>query len=335
MSSHIIDKKICPNIDLGLCCINTVLRKQKPSIFPNRTCRLSTAIDKGIEHIKGLIIQNLKDVLKILDWNKEHNIFSYRLSSDMFPHINNPRFGKNRVDSKGNRIGHRYSIAFAKPLLREIGKKAHSYGIRLSFHPGQYNQIAAPSDLVFENTVRDLSSHARILDIIEQNIDVGENRAIICIHGGGMYNDKEKTKKRWIEKFALLPENVRSRICLENCEKCYSCSDCLYICESLNIPQIYDVHHYNCYTLLHPEEKQEDPKKLMPRVLKTWQRRGLKPYFHISEQGSGRIGHHSDYIENIPEYILNIGVPITLDIEAKAKEQAILKLMKKYKLKPV
>lgn len=312
-------------IDLGLCCINSTLRKQKPSVFPNRTCRVATVEKKGLEYVKNLALQNMKDVLKILRWNYKHNIRSYRLSSDMFPHINNPRVGVHHEP-----YGNRYSLDFAIKYLKKIGKKAHKYGIRLSFHPGQYNQIASPIQKVFENTVRDLSVHAYLLDIIEENIDVGENRGILCIHGGGTYNDKEGTITRWIERFGQLPEHVRLRLCLENCEKCYSTTDCLRICDAVNIPLIYDVHHYNCYTLLHPDEKQLDPMVLMPKVLETWKRHKLKPYFHISEQGHGRVGHHSDYIEEIPGYIFELGVSITLDVEAKAKEQAIMRLMKKY-----
>ena len=101
------------------------------------------------------------------------------------------------------------------------------------------------------------------------------------------------------------------------------------ISHSLNIPHIFDTHHYNCYSLLHKNETQESADSLMPKVLNTWKKRGLKPYFHISEQGSGKIGHHSDYVETIPDYLLNIKIHITIDIEAKAKEQAILKLKNK------
>lgn len=314
------------NIELGLCCINTVLRKQKPSIFPNRTCRLKTADngEEGHNHVKSLALQNVKDVIDILEWNQEHGITAYRLSSDMFPHAGNPRYGIYR------KKGPRYSLRFALKILRKIGETAYRYGHRLSMHPGQYNQIASPNENTFRNTKLDLSHHARILDLIEEKHEWGEKRAIICIHGGGVYGDKQKTIKRWIERFKQLDENVQSRIALENCEKCYSVEDCLQICKALNIPLIFDVHHYNCYSLLHPEEKQRSPEELLPEILDTWKKRGLKPYFHISEQGSGKIGHHSDYIEEIPEYLLNIDVPITLDVEAKAKEQAILKLVKKY-----
>ena len=314
------------NLELGLCCINTTLRERKPTVFANRTCRLKTAQEKGMDHVKSLVIQNLRDVILILEWNHAHNITSYRLSSDMFPHAGNPRYGKTR------RKGPRYSLKFAKPYLRDVGIRAHSLNHRLSMHPGQYNQIASPTQSVFDNTVLDLSYHARVLDLIERGRDWGDRRAIICIHGGGMYGDKETTIRRWIDRFKTLPANVKSRIALENCEKCYSSEDCLRICEELNIPHIFDTHHYSCYSLLHPDEKQSSPDSLMPRILRTWQRRGLKPYFHISEQGTGRTGHHSDYIDTIPDYMLNIPVPVTMDVEAKKKEKAILKLVEKYNI---
>tara|TARA_Y100000389_G_C17429026_1_gene501388 strand:- start:89 stop:1102 length:1014 start_codon:yes stop_codon:yes gene_type:complete len=322
---EIIDNDIS-HINLGLCCINTELRKK--DIFPNRTCRLKTAQEKGLDYIKSLVIKNLQDVLTILEWNKENKIYSYRLSSDMFPHVNNTKF-HNPTDITEPT----YSLDFSKELLHKIGKKAFDYGIRLSFHPGQYNQIGTPNQKVFENTVRDLSVHCKILDIIEENIDIGKNRAIICIHGGGVYKEKEKTIERWIKQYKTLPNNLKKRLCIENCERCYSVEDCLYICKNTGLSLIFDVHHYNCTSQIYPELKQKTPKELLPLILQTWKNRGLKPYFHISEQGSGRIGHHSDYIETIPHYLLELDCNITLDIEAKAKEKAILKLFKKYLLK--
>jgi len=312
---------IC-HIDLGLCCINMGLREQKPSIFVNRTCRLSTAEEKGIEYVKKLALDNVKDCLKLIEWNEKNGIRSYRLSSDMFPHLSNPSYSD-----------YDYSLDFAKEGLYDIGAKAYEYRQRLSMHPGQYNQIGAESEEVFEKTILDLRCHADILDIIEEDIDFEENRGIICIHGGGMYGNKEKTIDRWCENFYRLPENVQSRIAIENCEKCYNTEDCLKISKRLNIPVIFDIHHYHCYKILHPDRKEEPVvpiEKTLKKVFKTWHRRGLKPYCHISEQGKGRIGHHSDYISKIPDCFLNIEEDFTLDVEAKMKEKAIFKLKKIY-----
>ena len=311
------------NIDLGLCCINTRLRAQKPTITCNRTCRLKTANEKGVVYIQTLVKANLRDVLKILQWNVDNNIKSYRLSSDMFPHFSNPSFG----ECSENKI--RYNIDFAKPLLHEIGKFAIENHIRLSFHPGQYNQIASPSEDVFKKTVLDLYCHAVILDTIEENHDFKKNKGILCIHGGGTYNDKEKTIQRWVERFDLLPDNVKNRIAIENCEKGYSSEDCIRISKMVKIPHIFDIHHYNCYNKYHPAETQKKIEALLPDILQTWSDVCKKPYFHISEQGSGKCGHHSDFIEKIPKYMFDIG-PVTLDVEAKAKEEAILKLVDMY-----
>lgn len=314
---------IC-NLELGLCCINTTLRNQKPSITCNRTCRLETANNKGLDYIKSLVISNLKDVIKILEWNRDNNIKSYRLSSDMFPHLSNPEFG-NLCRTKP-----RYSIDFAHQYLKDIGTFAYNNNIRLSFHPGQYNQIGAKSKNIFDKTSLDLYCHAMILDIIEQDLDFKKNSAIICIHGGGIYGDKPSTISRWCQQFKLLPENVKNRIAIENCEKCYSSEDCLYISNLTGIPHIFDIHHYNCYNILHPNIYQKPPEVLIPLILNTWKKANKKPYFHISEQGlSNHIGHHSDYVENIPKYMF-FDTFCTLDIEAKKKELAILHLLDNY-----
>ena len=60
----------------------------------------------------------------------------------------------------------------------------------------------------------------------------------------------------------------------------------------------------------------------------------IKPKFHVSEQGSGKVGHHSDYIDILPEYLLEIPVRynthIDIMIEAKKKELSIHQLYEKY-----
>ena len=51
---------------------------------------------------------------------------------------------------------------------------------------------------------------------------------------------------------------------------------------------------------------------------------------HISSQGDGKIGHHSEYIEEIPEYVIEIKEGIDLMVEAKRKEKAIKRLKERY-----
>ena len=211
-------------IQLGLCCLNTILRKQTPfPIFASRKMIIRTIKEKGIHVLKAKIIQNLKDVLTMMDWNEENGIKVFRLSSEMFPHKSNPKV----VD---------YDFDFAKDLLKQIGEKSKKYNQRLTFHPGQYNVIGTPNEKAFQQTINDLSYHADVLDLI----GAGKN-SVMVIHGGGIYGDKKKTKKRWCEQYQLLPEKVKKRLVLENCEKCFSIIDCLQVSKKVNIPVVFSI----------------------------------------------------------------------------------------------
>ena len=303
-------------VQLGLCCLNTNLREQKPPVFASRKMIIRSIEEKGIEVLKEKIIQNLKDILTMMDWNEENGIKVFRLSSEMFPHKSNPR-----VED--------YSFDFAEELLREIGEKSKKYNQRLTFHPGQYNVIASPNETAFKHTVDDLKYHADVLDLMQLGKD-----SVMVIHGGGIYGNKDETIERWCENYLKLPENVRRRLVLENCEKCFSIKDCLYISNKVNIPVVFDTHHYNCYCEMHQLESFKPASEYISDILNTWNRRKIKPKFHVSEQGAGRVGHHSDFIETIPDYLLEIPKKykqhIDIMIEAKRKEQAIIKLYVKY-----
>ena len=303
-------KDLNGRLKLGLCCINTQLRKE--SIYCSRTCiRRNFTVEKA----KELATKNVKDIIKLIEWNKNNNIQCLRLSSDMFPHF---------TDSETEK----YTIDFAKEDLKKAGDLANSLGHRIVMHPGQYNQVGAKSKNIYDKTVEDLSHHADILD----SMGIGDD-GVIIVHGGGTYGDKETTIRRWIDQYDDLPRKVKNRLVLENCERQYSIRDCLNISEECGIPVVFDFHHYDCYSLIHKDEKQEDITDLASEIIETWNKRRV--LMHVSEQGKGRIGHHSDYIEKIPDNLLHIlednpTLNIDLEVEAKMKEKAIDRLYKKY-----
>ncbi len=304
------------SIQLGLCCLNIELRECKPSVFSSRSVILKTLHEKGVDNLKAKIVENLQDVLIMMDWNEANGIKVFRLSSEMFPHISNP----NAPD---------YTLEFAKDLLKRIGEKSKKYNQRLTFHPGHFNCLGSPTESVIEHTIRDLDYHASVLDMME----LGPN-SVMVIHGGGIYGDKNKTIDRWCENYNKLPDNIKRRLVLENCERNFSIEDCLRVSEKVKVPVVFDTHHYECYNIMHPNEKLEIADNYISKILETWSRRGIKPKFHVSEQGAGKCGHHSDYIETIPNYLLEIPkkykTDIDIMIEAKMKEKAIFKLYEKY-----
>ena len=239
------------SIQLGLCCLNTILRAQKPPVFASRKMIIRTVKEKGIDVLKQKILQNLRDVLTMIDWNEENGIKVFRLSSELFPHKSNPK-----VED--------YSFDFAKDLLRQIGIKAKKYNQRLTFHPGQYNVVGTPNIKSFQQTIVDLKYHADVLDLINAGKD-----SVMVVHGGGIYNDKKATLERWCKQYMLLPKNVRNRLVLENCEKCFSIEDCLYVSKKVNIPVVFDTHHYDCYCKMHPDETFK-PAEYISDILDSW-----------------------------------------------------------------
>lgn len=306
-----------PPLQLGLCCVNTVLKAQKPSVYASRTMTLKYAVSRGVGALKEKGRANLEDVLRMMDWNHAHHINVFRLSSDLLPHFANPQLPAH--------IAEDYTFAFAADLLLAIGAKARLLNQRLTFHPGQYNVIGTPHESAFRSTLLDLKYHADLLDMMGC-----DQHSVMVVHFGGVYNNKPETVERWVTNFYQLPVNVQNRLVLENCERSFSVVDCLALSARLNIPVVLDTHHHDIYRASHPSENIQDASFYAPAVLATWQRRGIKPKFHVSEQGEGKVGHHSDYISALPAWLCAVpsvyGVHIDVMIEAKAKEQAIFKL---------
>lgn len=320
-----------PNIRLGLCCINMQLRHNE-EIYTNRTKIMKQIEKHGLEAAKNAAINNVIDLAKMILWNKNHGIEVTRVSSSLVPHSTNPL-----IIEKFGKEGEEYaSLEFLRPYLEKVGHVARLEKIRLTFHPGQFCQIGSPSFSVFNSTVKDLEMHAKFFEMMKMG-----KESVMVVHIGGVFCDKPKTIERFKERFKMMPKNIRNRVVLENDEKCYDADEVLEICETLNVPMVFDIFHYYCYGKLHPEVKQKTIDEMMPRILQTWKRKDIRPKFHLSEQADGKkIGSHSVFVKEISKELLEIpkkyGVMIDIMVEAKGKEIAIGKLYRKYpKLKPV
>jgi UV DNA damage endonuclease len=297
------------NFNFGYACLNTVLRSQKPSVFSSRTVRLATYQQKGLDYIKELSIQNLKDLLTILKWNKENGVYFMRMSSEMFPFASHPEHG--------------YDIVYAKEYLQAVGDYAKQNGMRLTMHPGQYDVLSSNKDDVIKHTILDLEHHAQIMDLMGLN-----QNGVMIIHGGGVYGNKKKALERLEDNIKALSENVRNRLVLENCEMAYTVEDLLDISERLQVPIVMDTHH----DAINPSSK---PLEFyFDRVFEVWNNRGIKPKMHLSNSVPGILDtdtktarrKHSDYIAYFHECLYKITFPIDIMLECKMKEQALLKL---------
>lgn len=263
---------------------------------------------------------NCKDLIKMINYVAQNDgTRVFRMSSDLFPHKSNPRTPD-------------YDLGFASKLLKEAGDLARRYKMRLTFHPGQYNVVGTPHKDKFHKTCLDLDYHAEVMDIMCCDQD-----CTMVVHGGGLYGDKPSTVQRWVDQYFDLPARVQRRLVLENCEKCFNVEDCLTVSDRIferngkGVPVVFDTHHYTCYNLMHPKESIKPAAEYIDHVLETWNRRNMKPLFHVSEQRPGsQVGSHSDLIDEIPDYLFQIKQPFDLMVEAKLKEQAMDQLYQTY-----
>jgi UV DNA damage endonuclease len=167
---------------------------------------------------------------KIFDYLKRHNILMYRISSDLAPYVTHPDL----TQFHGQ-------IRECQPELRELGKRAGAQGLRLSFHPSQFIVLNSPDPKLIDKSIWDLTSQAEMLDCMELGPE-----AVLVIHVGGTYGDRQSGRQRWVETYHRLPEPVRRRLVLENDDIRYGAADVLAIHEQTGVPLVFDYLHFWC-----------------------------------------------------------------------------------------
>ncbi|KAL8949414.1 MAG: hypothetical protein Q9222_004466, partial [Ikaeria aurantiellina] len=256
----------------------------------------------------------------MLRWNDRYGIKFMRLSSEMFPFASHEEYG--------------YKLApFASEALAEVGKVAAELGHRLTTHPGQFTQLGSPRKPVIDNALRDLDYHAELLSLLKMPPQQDRD-AVMILHLGGVFGDREATLNRFRENYAKLPQGVKDRLVLENDDVSWSVHDLLPLCEELNIPLVLDFHHHNI--IFDAEQIREGTRDIMdlyPRILATWKRKNITPKMHYSEPTPEAITgrqrrKHNPRVATLPP------CPPDMDlmIEAKDKEQAVFELMRTFKL---
>lgn len=289
---------------LGYPCINMSL----PSKF--RNCRLATVEKEGLAKVKEIALHNFREVSRILDWNLDHDIYFFRISSEMVP------FASHEI-TKGWEWWMDEDI---QNITEDIKRKKANHNMRLSVHPGQYTVINSPKEEIVKRSIAELCYHQRILDLV--------NGDDMILHVGGVYGDKEKAKERFVEGFSLLPEEIKNTLRIENDDKSYHVKDVLDIHKKTGVSICFDFHHHRCnpYNELSLEE-------ILAKVFQTWGKK--KPKVHIS---SGRTCHtdtaHADYIllEDYFDALAVIGDhDVDIMFESKTKDKSVLEIRKRIK----
>lgn len=293
-------------IRLGLCCQFL----DSPIHFRTATATRMMKMGKKerLSLLGELVAENAEALHQTITTCLELGIGSFRINSRFCPLITHPKIGYACEELEG--------WEETRKRLAEARERAVDQGFRLTFHPDQFVVLNSPNERVVESSMRELIYHGEIAHLVGADV--------INIHAGGAYGEKEEAFKRLEKTIRSLPEEVITRLTLENDDTRFSPSDLLPLCREMGIPLCYDVHHHRCYP---------DPlsiEKATEEALQTWDR---EPLFHLSSPKGGWEGKkprsHDDWIqvEDFPECWSKIP-SLTIEVEAKQKERSLLSFSK-------
>ena len=298
---------------LGLCC----LFNQAPIRFRSATAKFVRPLDRPAQLVKlsELCLDNARSLVAAVEEVYRLGFGSFRISSPLLPLYTHPEVGYRLEELPDARE--------ITATLRSVKALKEKYRLRFSFHPDQFTLLSSPRPEVTAASLKELDYQVMLAELIDADV--------INIHGGGVYGDKQSALSRLVKEISALPEPIRLRLTLENDDRSYTVEDLLPVCEELDIPLVYDVHHHRC-----------NPDGLTVAAateacMRSWRRLGREPYFHLSSpkhSWNGKPGPHADFIDIADFPAEWHGLDATIDVEAKAKELALLKLRKELSLPP-
>ena len=281
---------------IGYPCINQSLGKKTISTF-----RISSYSEEKLIKAVGYNLEVLKE---ILDYNIQHNLLFFRISSDIIPFASHPIC---KFDWEN----------YFKDDLVCIGKIAKEKKIRISMHPDQFVVLNSFNKEVLKNGIREINYQTAFLNAMEL-----DNTAKIQIHVGGTYNDKVSSLDRFIKNYnTLLSDEARSRLVIENDDYRFSLNDCLRIHDKTNVPVLFDVFHHECMN-----DGGQSIQDTIRSVDNTWEKNkdGVLMIDYSSQEPNFRKGKHAntldeDKFKNFIFSTIDFSYDLMLEIKDKEK----------------
>jgi UV DNA damage endonuclease len=212
---------------------------------------------------------------------------------------------------------------YFKSDFTKIGQLIKKYNIRISMHPDQFVLINAKNQDIVANSVKELEYHTELLDAMGL-----DHSAKVQIHIGGIYGDKERSKKQFIANYKnLLSEEIKKRLVIENDDHLYDLKDCIEIHEYTNIPILFDVFHHICFN------SNLSVNDALQRASSTWNHNkdGIMMIDYSNQESNQRKGKHSKTldIKQFEKFILSVSnCDFDIILELKDKEKSAQKAIK-------
>ena len=293
---------------LSLCC---TFRDQHLGFRVATAANLATLSRAGAKgKLAGILLHNTRACAQAVRFCAAVGIRSFRFSSRLLPLRTHPDAGYDPHALPG---GKRIVRAF-----RDAGALAEDLGVRTLFHPEQITVLSGHDPAVVANAVGELAHQAEMADWLRSDV--------LTIHAGGGYGDKPAALERFKENVRALPDDVRSRLAVENDDRVFTPADLIPVLEDLKLPLVYDAHHHRVL----PDGLGEEA--VTRAALASWAtcENPREPVFHLSSPKDGWGGpkphRHADYIAPADWPACWDDLEVTVEVEAKAKELAVARL---------
>jgi UV DNA damage endonuclease len=254
--------------------------------------------------LAGIARDNAAALTMAVERCVELGVGAFRITSQLLPLATHPLSGYalEGLDDDGTLVA----------AYRAAGRLAAERGVRLSFHPDQFVVLNSEREETVAAAVRELDFTAALCDLVGADA--------MTVHGGGLAGGTAAAVERLGRGLDRLGPRARALLVLENDDRLFTPADLLPLCRSAGVPLVYDVHHHRC----HPDGR--SVAEATEAAAATWGAR--EPWAHISSPrdgwGSANPRPHADHVDpaDFPEAWL--GRRMTIDVEAKAKERAVV-----------
>ncbi len=267
-----------------------------------------------MEKLDSIIKSNLENLKEIIIYNIKNNIHFYRLTSKLIPLATHKEINFEYINKY-------------KKYYDNISTLINKYNIRVDTHPDQFCVLNSTNKEVVENSIKILDYHYNILKAL------GVKDIIVILHIGSSVLGKKNSISRFINNFNKLPNHLKNIIVLENDDKVYNVDDTISLANKLNIPMVLDYHHHNC------NKSSNSIDYYLNDIIKSWGNKVPKIHFSSPKNNTKKdFRSHHDYIDS-DEFIkfMNIikkyNVDMDIMLEAKAKDDALFRLVRELKYK--
>lgn len=288
----------------GLCCQFL----DSPIRFRTATHRYVASLDPKASraYLTSIARDNAQALADAVRQCAALGIGAFRINSQILPLATHPVTGYALADLDDDGV---ITAAF-----RAAGELAASLDVRLSLHPDQFVVLNSERPDVVASSVTEMRLQAEVAELVGADV--------LTLHCGSASGGVDAALERLERGIDQLSAAARQRLALENDDRRFAPDELLPFCERVTVPMVYDSHHHRC----HPGKL--GVGEVTARAAATWGRR--EPHFHISSPragwGEADTRPHADYViaEDFPDAWR--GLAITVDVEAKAKERAVLAL---------